>query len=75
MSAEHPRTWSCSTLMRGSSFLDEQRAAHKTMSFDEIVGVPKMQEFLHMIPMYSLSIVYAVSTIYIYIFIEIWIEF
>lgn len=35
-----PRSWSCSTLMRGSSFLAEQMANNKKMSVDDILGVP-----------------------------------
>ena len=36
------RQWSCSALMRGSSFLAEQITANKKMSYDEIVGVSRL---------------------------------
>ena len=37
------RTVSCSTLLRGSSFLAEQRDANKKMTYDDIVYVSKLQ--------------------------------
>ena len=41
---EPTRTWSCSTLLRGSSFLEEQLADNgKRKSFDDIVGVSRLQ--------------------------------
>lgn len=36
------RQWSCSTLLRGSSFLAEQMAANKKMSYDQIVAVSRL---------------------------------
>lgn len=35
------RQWSCSTLLRGASFLAEQRDSNQKMSYDDIVGVAK----------------------------------
>ena len=37
------RQWSCSTLMRGASFLSEQVASKKTATYAEIIGVSKLQ--------------------------------
>ena len=36
------RQWSCSTLLRGSSFLSEQRAAHKDMNCDDLLSVSRL---------------------------------
>ena len=33
---EAPRSWSCSTLMRGNSFLNEQMAKNKKLTFAEL---------------------------------------
>lgn len=35
------RQWSCSTLLRGSSFLSEQRAAHKDMNCDDLLSAAR----------------------------------
>jgi hypothetical protein len=40
------RSWSCNTLFRGSSFLQEQLAANKNASFDDIMGVSGLQQSL-----------------------------
>lgn len=50
------RLWSCGTLLRGSSFLEEQRSIHKSLSYEEIVGVSKLHIFfcdLCFSPMYT----------------------
>ena len=38
------RTWSCNTLLRGSSFLDEQRAANQTVGYEGLLSVPRLQD-------------------------------
>lgn len=44
---EPQRSWSCSTLMRGSSFLAEQmKANEKKQSYDDILGVSGLQSGL-----------------------------
>lgn len=35
--------WSCSTLMRGSSFLQEQLKSQKTINYSELLGAPCQQ--------------------------------
>ena len=36
------RQWSCSTLLRGASFLAEQKAQQKDLSFEEVIGVSRL---------------------------------
>ena len=36
------RQWSCSTLLRGNSFLREQRATNNMKNFDDVLAVPQL---------------------------------
>lgn len=37
------RQWSCSTLMRGASFLSDQMADKKNATYADILGVSKLK--------------------------------
>lgn len=43
------RSWSCSSLMRGASFLRDQQSLNKSLSYEEIVGVTRMHSYTNRI--------------------------
>lgn len=43
MAPDNARAWSCSTLMRGASFLAEQQAQGNGASWNEVVGASRLQ--------------------------------
>lgn len=46
---EPPRSWSCATLMRGNSFLSEQMAQNKNLTFADLKKAARLF-FLHRFP-------------------------
>ena len=36
------RAWSCSSLMRGASFLAEQKARHKNLNYEDLADAPRL---------------------------------
>ena len=40
------RQWSCSSLMRGASFLKDQQSLNRSLSYEEIVGVTRLHSYI-----------------------------